>query len=79
MALRRQGVDLAEEEQTEFLEDHGFLIDTDKISTVIDPNASMTMEYLDMIMSIKSNDWKVKLSSRFFLLFLQSLFTHLIS
>jgi hypothetical protein len=79
MALRRQGVDLAEEEQTEFLEDHGFLIDTDKISTVIDPNASMTMEYLDMIMSIKSNDWKVTLSSRFFLLFLQSIFSPLIS
>lgn len=30
MALRRQGVDLAESEQEEFLEDHGFLIDTDK-------------------------------------------------
>jgi len=61
MALRRQGVDLEEGEQKEFLEDHGFLIDTDKIERVIDPNASMTMEYLDMIMSIKSNDWKVLL------------------
>lgn len=59
MALRRQGVDLVEEEQTQFLEDHGFVIDTDKIATVIDPEASFTMEYIDMIMTIRANKWKV--------------------
>ena len=44
-----------------FLEDHGFLIESDKTETVIDPHASFTMEYLDMIMTIKSNAWKVLL------------------
>lgn len=124
MALHRQGGDITESEQEEFLEDHGFLIDTNKsmcgpntctylertvhthsscvsmpacrhsllhpvvhlthltidflklttapiayplllypsaVSSIIDPDASMTMEYLDMIMSIKSNNWKVLL------------------
>jgi hypothetical protein len=61
MALRRQGVDLVEGEQVNFLEDHGFLIESDKTATVIDPHASFTMEYLDMIMTIKSNAWKVLL------------------
>ena len=61
MALRRQGVDLVEGEQVNFLEDHGFLIESDKTETVIDPHASFTMEYLDMIMTIKSNAWKVLL------------------
>merc|ERR1712194_42578 len=28
--------------------DHGFLIDTDKIATVIDPKASFTLEYIDI-------------------------------
>lgn len=61
MALRRQGEDLIEGEQTDFLEDHGFLIETDKIGDVIDPDASFTMEYLDMIMTIMANNWKVLL------------------
>lgn len=57
-ALNR-GTDYAEGEQTDFLEDHGFLIETDKIASVIDPSASYTMEYLDMIFSLKSHAWKV--------------------
>ncbi|EOD17150.1 hypothetical protein EMIHUDRAFT_460809, partial [Emiliania huxleyi CCMP1516] len=44
---------------TEFIEDHGFLIESDKISTVIDPRASFTLEYLDMIMTIRAKGWKV--------------------
>eukprot|EP00039_Didymoeca_costata_P002075 m.57354 g.57354 ORF g.57354 m.57354 type:complete len:726 (-) comp11102_c0_seq1:115-2292(-) len=59
LALRRQKEDLQEEEQTEFLEDHGFVAQTDRISRMIDPDASFTMEYLDMILSIRSNGWKV--------------------
>ena len=31
--------------QDEFLEDHGFLIESDKILTVIDHHASYTLEY----------------------------------
>jgi hypothetical protein len=43
-ALSRQAVDLPEEEQKDFLEDHGFVVQTDKIAEVIDPKASFTME-----------------------------------
>eukprot|EP00947_MAST-08B_sp_MAST-8B-sp1_P001559 g1559.t1 len=57
-ALNR-GEDYPEAAQTEFLEDHGFLIETSKIAATIDPHASYTLEYLDMIMSIRSNAWKV--------------------
>jgi len=61
-SLRRalnRGNDFQEGPQTEFIEDHGFLIETDKISTVIDPRASFTLEYLDMIMTIRAKGWKV--------------------
>ena len=34
------------------------MIETDKITTVIDPAASFTLEYLDMIMTIRANKWK---------------------
>ena len=57
-ALNR-GSDFEEGEQADFVEDHGFLIETDKIRTVIDPRASFTLEYLDMIMTIRANGWKV--------------------
>jgi len=57
-ALNR-GLDFPEGPQTEFLEDHGFMIKTDKIQEVIDPEASFTLEYIDMIMTIRSNNWKV--------------------
>jgi len=57
-ALNR-GSDFGEGPQYEFLEDHGFLIETDKIATVIDPHASYTLEYIDMIMTIRSNKWQV--------------------
>ena len=60
-SLRRalnRGFDFKEGDQTEFVEDHGFLIQTDKIATVIDPSASFTLEYLDMIMTIRANGWK---------------------
>eukprot|EP00615_Pteridomonas_danica_P010099 CAMPEP_0114336282 /NCGR_PEP_ID=MMETSP0101-20121206/5605_1 /TAXON_ID=38822 ORGANISM="Pteridomonas danica, Strain PT" /NCGR_SAMPLE_ID=MMETSP0101 /ASSEMBLY_ACC=CAM_ASM_000211 /LENGTH=650 /DNA_ID=CAMNT_0001468157 /DNA_START=120 /DNA_END=2072 /DNA_ORIENTATION=- len=57
-ALNR-GSDVEEGPQTEFLEDHGFLIETDKIETVIDPHASYTLEYIDMIMTIRSHNWQV--------------------
>jgi hypothetical protein len=60
-SLRRalnRGNDFKEGDQTEFVEDHGFLIETDKIATVIDPAASFTLEYLDMIMTIRANHWK---------------------
>lgn len=61
-SLRRalnRGNDFKEGPQTEFVEDHGFLIETDKIGTVIDPRASFTLEYLDMIMTIRAKGWKV--------------------
>jgi len=61
-SLRRalnRGNDFKEGPQTDFVEDHGFLIETDKIGTVIDPKASFTLEYLDMIMTIRANNWKV--------------------
>merc|ERR1719460_761969 len=60
-SLRRalnRGFDFKEGDQTEFVEDHGFLIETSAIGTVIDPSASFTLEYLDMIMTIRANNWK---------------------
>jgi len=60
-SLRRalnRGFDFKEGDQTEFVEDHGFLMETDKIGTVIDPSASFTLEYLDMIMTIRAKGWK---------------------
>jgi len=60
-SLRRalnRGNDFKEGEQSEFVEDHGFLVQTDKIATIIDPSASFTLEYLDMIMTIRANKWK---------------------
>merc|ERR1719217_99670 len=60
-SLRRalnRGNDFKEGDQTEFVEDHGFLIETDKIATIIDPAASFTLEYLDMILTIRANKWK---------------------
>jgi len=60
-SLRRalnRGNDFKEGDQTEFVEDHGFLLQTDAIRTIIDPSASFTLEYLDMIMTIRANNWK---------------------
>lgn len=57
-ALNR-GDDYGEGEQVDFLEDHGFLIEADKIATVVDPSASYTLEYIDMILTLKSKAWKV--------------------
>ena len=45
-ALNR-GADFGEGDQMAFIEDHGFMIRTDAISTVIDPRASFTLEYVD--------------------------------
>jgi len=39
-ALNR-GADFSEGPQNEFLEDHGFMIETDKIATVIDPQVRL--------------------------------------
>ena len=57
-ALNR-GADIQESEQTEFLEDHGFLIQTNYIQKVIDPNASFTLEYLDMILNLRHINKKI--------------------
>ena len=57
-ALNR-GDDIAEGEQTSFIEDHGFMLRTEVISTVIDPKASFTLEYIDMIMTLYARAWKV--------------------
>merc|ERR1719502_2126514 len=57
-ALNR-GDDFGEGPQDEFLEDHGFMVETSKIKDIIDPHASYTLEYIDMIMSIRSNFWRV--------------------
>ena len=56
-SLRRalnRGRDLPEGEQADFVEDHGFLIRTDRIAAVVDPSASFTLEYLDMILAVRA-------------------------
>ncbi|KAH8057019.1 FK506 binding protein [Aureococcus anophagefferens] len=57
-ALNRGG-DIPEGDQADFLEDHGFVIKTQAIAGIIDPHASYTLEYIDMILSLKANKWKV--------------------
>lgn len=52
-ALNR-GNDLEEGDQSEFLEDHGFLIKSTYILDVVDDQASFTLEYLDMILNIRN-------------------------
>ena len=54
-----RGEDLSEDEQTEFLEDHGFLIKSSYILDVIDDKASFTLEYLDMILNLRNINKKV--------------------
>lgn len=54
-----RGEDLSEGEQTEFLEDHGFLIKSKYILDVIDDQASFTLEYLDMILNLRNINKKV--------------------
>ena len=56
-ALNRGG-DIPEGDQADFLEDHGFVIKTRAIAGIIDPHASYTLEYIDMILSLKANEWK---------------------
>ena len=36
------------------------MIETSKILDIIDPHASYTLEYIDMIMNIRSNLWRVR-------------------
>ncbi|AEP15788.1 hypothetical protein EQVG_00379 [Emiliania huxleyi virus 207] len=54
-----RGEDLSEDDQTEFLEDHGFLIKSSYILDVIDDKASFTLEYLDMILNLRNINKKV--------------------
>ncbi|AET42486.1 hypothetical protein EXVG_00301 [Emiliania huxleyi virus 202] len=54
-----RGEDSSEGEQSEFLEDHGFLIKSNYILDVIDDKASFTLEYLDMILNLRNIDKKV--------------------
>ena len=35
-------------------------MDSDKIAQLVDPYASYTLEYIDMIMTIRANGWKVR-------------------
>ncbi len=61
-SLRRalnRGNDVVEGAQLDFLEDHGFLIETAYIERVIDPHAAFTLEYVDMILSVRSNGLRV--------------------
>lgn len=57
-ALNR-GNDLEEGDQSEFLEDHGFLIKSTYILDVVDDQASFTLEYLDMILNIRNIGKKI--------------------
>ncbi len=57
-ALNR-GRDFPEGDQTDFLEDHGFVVRTAAIGDLVDPHAAYTLEYLDMILSLKAQDRRV--------------------
>eukprot|EP00300_Choanocystis_sp_HF-7_P002606 c11968_g1_i2.p1 GENE.c11968_g1_i2~~c11968_g1_i2.p1 ORF type:complete len:1264 (+),score=330.27 c11968_g1_i2:42-3794(+) len=55
----RQPEDFEEGYQLDFVEDHAFMMHTDKIIQVVDPNAAFTLEYMDMQMNIKAIGAKV--------------------
>ena len=57
-ALNR-GRDFPEGDQTDFLEDHGFVARTAAIGDLVDPHAAYTLEYLDMILSLKAQNRRV--------------------
>ena len=57
-ALNR-GRDFPEGDQTDFLEDHGFVVRTAAIGDLVDPHAAYTLEYLDMILSLKAQNRRV--------------------
>ena len=57
-ALNR-GRDFPEGDQTDFLEDHGFVVRTSAIGDLVDPHAAYTLEYLDMILSLKAQNRRV--------------------
>lgn len=48
-----RGADLPMGPQNDFIEDHAFLVRSSLVRSVVDPAASFTMEYLDMILSIR--------------------------
>eukprot|EP00954_Amorphochlora_amoebiformis_P026601 1380323-Amorphochlora_amoeboformis.AAC.1 len=45
--------DFKQGKQIDFMEDHAFLMRTDMIETIVDPNAAFTMEYMDLQMSMR--------------------------
>jgi len=57
-ALNR-GRDFPEGDQTDFLEDHGFVVRAAAIGDLVDPHAAYTLEYLDMILSLKAQNRRV--------------------
>mmetsp|Transcript_3368 Transcript_3368/g.6294 ORF Transcript_3368/g.6294 Transcript_3368/m.6294 type:complete len:1254 (+) Transcript_3368:96-3857(+) len=45
--------DFKQGKQIDFMEDHAFMMRTDMIETIVDPNAAFTMEYMDLQMSMR--------------------------
>eukprot|EP00466_Bigelowiella_natans_P019272 jgi/Bigna1/85697/estExt_fgenesh1_pg.C_50247 len=48
--------DFKQGKQIDFLEDHAFMMRTEMIETIVDPNAAFTMEYMDLQMSMRMNN-----------------------
>ena len=45
--------DFTQGKQIDFLEDHAFMMRSEMITTIVDPNAAFTMEYMDLQMSMR--------------------------
>lgn len=52
-AVLRHPSDFKQQEQKDFLEDHGLMMRTHLAASIIDPNAAFTMEYMDMQLMLR--------------------------
>jgi len=56
LLTQREPTDFKEGPQVDFLEDHAFFARSDRYHELLDPNGSFTLEYMDMILNMRSRN-----------------------
>eukprot|EP00445_Apocalathium_hangoei_P058335 CAMPEP_0204091538 /NCGR_PEP_ID=MMETSP0360-20130528/189453_1 /ASSEMBLY_ACC=CAM_ASM_000342 /TAXON_ID=268821 /ORGANISM="Scrippsiella Hangoei, Strain SHTV-5" /LENGTH=675 /DNA_ID=CAMNT_0051040803 /DNA_START=68 /DNA_END=2096 /DNA_ORIENTATION=- len=56
LLTQRKPEDFKEGPQVDFLEDHAFMARTDRYHELLDPSGSFTLEYMDMILNMRSRN-----------------------
>jgi len=56
LLTQRKPEDFKEGPQVDFLEDHAFMARTDRYHEMLDPSGSFTLEYMDMILNMRSRN-----------------------